>query len=129
MLLALPVLATVVDSPGMSLREVAKGVGSSPQSVLRARAPLESVAMVEVQRDGRRVRIYPGEGLPRFLARRTAELPEVYGRVEGALKQAGEACQVVRRGRGEITFGVGRRGARREFHLRADGPLRPAPTR
>lgn len=127
--LALPVLAAVVEAPGMSLAEVAKEVGASPQSVLRARGPLEAVKLVEVQSEGRRVRIYPAEGLPRFLARRTAELPAVYGRLEGALLHAGETCQVVRRARQEITFAVGRRGARREFHLRADGPLRPTSRR
>ena len=125
--LAQPVLAAVADAPGMSLRQVASEVGVSPQSVLRARTALEALGMLETERDGRRVRIYPADGLPRFLAQRTAQLPEVYARVEAALVRAGESCQAVRRSRGEIVFGVGRRGARREFHLRADGPLRPGP--
>ncbi len=127
--LALPVLAAVTESPGMSLAEVAAEVGASPQSVLRARAPLEALRFLETHREGRRVRTYPAEGLPKFLARRTADLPAVYEKVEGALRAAGETCQVSRKGRGEIAFSVGRRGAMRDFHLRADGPLRPAARR
>ena len=127
--LAQPVLAAVAESPGLTLGEVAAEVGASPQSVLRARAPLESLRFLETHREGRRVRTYPAEGLPQFLARRTADLPAVYGRVEGALRAAGETCQVSRKGRGDIAFSVGRRGAKRDFHLRADGPLRPAARR
>jgi DNA-binding transcriptional ArsR family regulator len=127
--LAQPVLAAVAESPGLTLAEVAAEVGASPQSVLRARGPLEALNFLETQREGRRVRTYPAIGLPQFLARRTAELGGVYAKVEGALRAAGETCQVARRGRGEIAFSVGRRGAKRDFHLRADGPLRPASRR
>jgi DNA-binding transcriptional ArsR family regulator len=127
--LAQPVLAAVAESPGLSLAEVAAEVKASPQSVLRARGPLEALRFLETQREGRSVRTYPAEGLPQFLAKRTADLPLLYEKVEGALRAAGETCQVARKARGEIAFSVGRRGAKRDFQLRADGPLRPSARR
>jgi DNA-binding IclR family transcriptional regulator len=122
-----PVLAAVAGAPGLSVAEVAREVGTSAQSVLRVRARMEPLGFLDAARDGRHVRLYPAEGLPAFLARRTEQLPASYARVEAGLLRAGETCQAVRRARGEVVFAVGRRGARREFTLRADGPLRPAP--
>lgn len=123
--LALPVLSAVLQSPGLTLRELADEVRASPQAVLRAKARLEALGLLERHKDGKFTRMYPSEGLGRFLARRTSGLPGSFARVEAALTDAGESVSVTRRGREEIVFQVGRRGARREFRLRAQGPLLP----
>jgi len=118
-------LAAVVDSPGLTLTQIARELRTSPQSAIRAKAPLIALGLVETLADGRIRRTYPADKLPRFLAERTASLPAAYLRVEAALRAAGESAQVTRRARGVVAFQVGQRGARREFLLRADGPLRP----
>jgi DNA-binding transcriptional ArsR family regulator len=122
---ALPVLSAVVQTPGLSIRELAAHAGGSSQAVLRAREPLLRLGLIEGQREGRETRSYPADELSRFLARRTTGLPGAYARVESALVSAGERPQVTHRAKGEIAFHVGRRGSRREFQMRADAPLRP----
>jgi DNA-binding transcriptional ArsR family regulator len=122
---ALPVLSAVVQTPGLSIRELAERAGGSSQSVLRAREPLVRLGLIESQQEGRETRSYPTNELSRFLARRTTALPGAYARLESALVAAGERPQITHRAKGEIAFHVGQRGRRREFQMRADAPLRP----
>jgi DNA-binding transcriptional ArsR family regulator len=121
------VLQNVLASPGLSVSELAEGVGASSQSVLRATASLRALGFVEGVRDGKHVRHYAGAGFAPFVARRSSGLPAQFSRVEAALLRAGESVAVARRGRDEVVFQVGRRGARREFRLRPGQALASDP--
>jgi len=120
---AIAVLSAVARSPGLTLTELAREVRASPQAVLRAEEAMRPLGFLEALKSGRYRRFYPGAGLAAFAALQTAELPGRFGRVEAALKGAGESVSVTRRTRDEIVFQVGRRGARREFHLKAWSPI------
>ncbi len=120
---ALLLLRTVSQSPGMTVAEVARAAQTSPQSARRGLQSLAAVGFVESVRDGRNLRSYPGDGLEKLVEVRSDALPAQLRRVQAALEQAGESTVVVRRAHGQVTFAVGRRGARREFSLRSDRPL------
>ncbi len=126
---ALAVLAVVVRSPGLTLTDLAKEISTSPQGVLRAQRALSPFGFLEPLKDGRHTRLYPASALNGFLSLQAAQMPRRFSRLEAALKAAGESVSVTRRGREEIIFQVGRRGARREFRLRAAAALAPEPLR
>lgn len=122
---ALGLIRAVSAAPGLTVAEVARAAQTTPQSALRALKALSTVELVETVRDGRYVRCYPGDGLERLVEERADALPAQVRRLQAAVEGAGESMALVRRARGEVTFTVGRRGARREFSLRSDGPLMP----
>lgn len=126
---AIPVLAAVVASPGLNLNELAKAISASPQGVLRAQHALKPLGFLEALKDGRHTRLYPTAAVSGFLSQQSARLPPRFSQLDFALKAAGESVSVTRRGREEIVFQVGRRGARREFRLRAASALTPEPAK
>jgi predicted transcriptional regulator len=56
---ALPLLASVAASPGLTVRQLAEEIGSSSQAVLRASQHLQAYNLIETLRDGKFVRSYP----------------------------------------------------------------------
>jgi DNA-binding transcriptional ArsR family regulator len=117
------VLQEVIDAPGSTMGELARAAGTSPASAARALRALSAARFVQVVSDGRARRCYPGGGLGRIEDERAQAMAGHARRVQLALEQAGETVSVVRRGRGEVTLAVGRRGQRREFTLRSLAPM------
>ena len=124
---AIDVLAAVARSPGLTLTELAREVLASPQAVLRAQLALSPLRFIEALKEGRHTRLYPGGALSAFVSLQGARLPQRFSHLEAALKAADEGVSVTRRARDEIVFQVGRRGARREFRLKAASALAPEP--
>lgn len=126
---AIDVLGAVARSPGLTLTELAGEVSASPQAVLRARLAIGPLGFIEALKEGRYTRHYPAAALSTFVSLQAAKLPQRFSTLETALKAAGEGVSVTRRARDEVVFQVGRRGARREFRLRATSTLAPEPSK